>query len=242
MKIHNNEKRLQKFWGKVDEKHVKLIGEWVLGNNVLDMGAGYGTTTNFLSKKTKMNCIAIDYDKETVEKAKSIFPGINYIQANAEELPFTDKTFDTVILRDALHHFIGEANPEKIKTEIIRITKDTSRVIFFDPNINFILKSMRWLACHKDEECNYIQALTFMQSLGFTIVYKDFNTIFSLPLSGGYVGFNFVPNIKPLHSVILKSERFLEKNITSSFIKRHFYWRYLIVGEKNSDLLNIPAE
>jgi demethylmenaquinone methyltransferase/2-methoxy-6-polyprenyl-1,4-benzoquinol methylase len=232
MKINNNEKRLLKFWGKVDEKHIKIIEEWVLGNNVLDMGAGYGTTTRHISKKPSINCIAIDYDKETVEKAKSIFPDINYIQANAEELPFSDKIFDTIILRDALHHFIGEANTEKIKNEIKRVTKDKSRVIFFDPNINFVLKTMRWIARHKDEECNYNDALAFMKSLGFNIIYNNFNTIFSLPLSGGYVGFNFVPNLRSLQNGLLETESYLEKKITSDFIKRHFFWRYVIVGEK----------
>jgi hypothetical protein len=91
---------------------------------------------------------------------------------------------------------------------------------------------MRWLAQHKDEVCNCNEALVFMKSLGFNVIHKNFNTIFSLPLSGGYVGFNFVPNIISLQNGLLKTENFLEKKINSDFIKRHFFWRYVIVGEK----------
>ena len=234
MKIHNSEKRLQKFWGKVDEKHIRLIEEWVTGNHILDMGAGYGATTGYLSKKKDIHCVAMDCDPEMADKAKNIFPGINYVQANAEHLPFEAKTFDTIILRDALHHFLAEADIEKVKGEIARVAKDQSRVIFFDPNVNWVLKSLRWLSNHKDEECHFEQALGIMQSMGFTIIHKGFSTIFSLPLSGGYVGINFVPNNKWIQNGILKTERFLERKINSFHVQRNLFWRYIIVGEKRA--------
>ena len=114
MKIDNPEKRLKQFTGQVDKKHIASIAKYVIGPDVLDMGSGYGTTTYGISG-LGFNCIGIDYDNTSLDRARKLFPN-NYFQfANAEKLPFKDNTFDTVILRDALHHFYQESDFSKVK-------------------------------------------------------------------------------------------------------------------------------
>lgn len=230
MKIDQPSLRLNKFWGKVDKKHIELIAQFVQGKKVLDLGAGYGTTANFLINNG-FEVIAIDLDDESIEIAKIINPDINYQKLNAENLPYKDASFDTLILRDALHHFVGEANFTKVKKEIYRLLKPNGTVIFFDPNINFILKTLRKISNHKDEECTYEEGIKIMGELNLEIIHKSFNTIYSLPLSGGYVGINFIPQIKIIQNSILKSEIFFERFIQNK-IGRRIAWRYLIVGKK----------
>lgn len=231
MHIENASKRLQKFWGRVDAKHVNLICKQVDGKEVLDMGSGYGTTNAGLTR-AGFKCTGIDFDNEAIGRAKGLFPECTFLYANAEKLPFADKTFDVVVLRDALHHFYQEADFEKVKQEILRVSKDKSTLIFFDPNVNFLLKTMRKLSSHKDAECNYEAAIQIMNGLNYKVTYAGFNTLYSLPLSGGYVGFNFVPNIKLLHSFILGSENFFEKIINTVGLGRYLAWRYLVVGKR----------
>jgi len=232
MHIENASKRLQKFWGKVDAKHVSLICKQIDGKEVLDMGSGYGTTTAGLTR-AGFKCTGIDFDNETVEQAKKMFPECTFLPANAEALPFADKTFDVVILRDALHHFFQEADFEKVKHEILRVSKDKSTLIFFDPNVNFLLKVMRKLSSHKDAECNYESAVQIMKELNYQVTYTSFNTLYSLPLSGGYVGLNFVPNIKLLHSIVIGSENFFERLVNAIGLGRYLSWRYLVVGKRS---------
>jgi len=231
MNIKNPDSRLQKFWGKVDLKHVTCIGSFVKGINVLDMGCGYGTTTNYLTKQN-FNCIGIDYDLQTVEKAKKRFTNCNFLEANAEALPFENNYFDTIVLRDALHHFVGEADFDKVKKEILRVSKPNAIIIFFDPNVHFLLKTMRKLSNHIDEECKYEDAITIMDKLNCKVNHKSFNTIYSLPLSGGYVGINFVPNASFVHGFVLKTELFFEKIVNSLKLGRYLCWRYVIVGQR----------
>jgi len=230
MKIQNPEKRLQQFWGKVDQKHISTFSKFVKGTKVLDMGCGLGTTTATLSKMG-FSCIGIDYDSGTVEYCKKTHNQCNFHIANAEALPFDNEAFDTIILRDALHHFYGEANFEKVKKEILRVSKKNARIIFFDPNVNFLLRTMRKLTAHKDEECKYETALEIAKELNLKIIHKSFNTLYSLPLSGGYVGINFVPNVAIVHSFILGSEKVAEKIVNFFGLGRQLCWRYLIVGE-----------
>lgn len=231
MKINNPEKRLGTFWGKVDQKHISTIADFLYGSNVLDMGCGFGTST---SKITEMgyNCIGIDYDAPTIKSATERFPNCNFQIANAEELPFETNYFDVIILRDALHHFYGEANFEKVKSEISRVAKPNSRIIFFDPNVNLMLKTMRKISFHKDEECDFDTAREIINETDFKIIHENFNTLYSLPLSGGYVGINFVPNIKFIWTLLLASENIFEKVINRIGLGRHLCWRYMLVAER----------
>jgi ubiquinone/menaquinone biosynthesis C-methylase UbiE len=233
MKNKNPEKRLEKFWGKVDKKHVQIIGKFLHGKNVLDMGCGYGTTTAYVTSQG-YNCIGIDYDQSAIDSALKRFPGCKYQFANAEALPFENDYFDVIIMRDALHHFKGEADFEKVKTELLRVTKKDATVIFFDPNVNFMLRTMRKISFHKDEECDYEDAVKIMGQLDFKITHASFNTLYSLPLSGGYVGVNFVPDLGVLHSFILGSERFFEKIVNGLGLGRYLCWRYVIVGQRKT--------
>ena len=232
MEIKDASKRLKKFWGKVDQKHICEIEKHVTGKDVLDMGAGYGTTTTYLGNKG-FNVIAIDLDSDSIEIAKKLNPSINYKKLNAEQLPFEDNSFDTLILRDALHHFVGEADFDKVKNEMCRVLRNDGKIIFFDPNVNFLIKTLRKISKHEDEECTYEEAIDIMNGLNLDIIHKSFNTIYSLPLSGGYVGVNFIPQINLLQNFILFTEKIFEKLIQNS-IGRRIAWRYVVVGKKPS--------
>jgi len=231
MKIKNPEKRLKMFWGEVDKKHVEIIQKFVCGNNILDMGCGYGTTTAHIAA-SGYNCIGMDYDQAVIDSAKERFPGLNFQFANAEKMPFENNYFDTVILRDALHHFYVEADFSKVRSEILRVSKPNARIIFFDPNINFILKTARKTSRHDDAECDFETAQKIMKQMDCEIIHSSFNTLYSLPLSGGYVGINFIPNIRFLHSFLLGFEKLCERIINNLHLGRYFCWRYVIVGER----------
>ena len=53
-----------------------------------------------------------------------------------------------------------------------------------------------------------------------------------LLISGGYVGINFIPNIKYIQNIVLHTENYIEKLINKVALGRQLCWRYLIVGQK----------
>jgi ubiquinone/menaquinone biosynthesis C-methylase UbiE len=231
MNIKNSQKRMQMFAGKVDQKHIQSIVEHINGKNVLDMGSGYGSTTAKI-QAAGFNCIGIDYDQPTLDIAKSIYPECNFQYCNAEQLPFEDNSFDVIVMRDALHHFYQEADFNKVKAEILRVSTKNARIIVLDPNVSFMLKTMRKIMRHKDAECAFETAQAIMKDMGYNITYSRFHTLYSLPLSGGYVGINFVPNISILQSFILKSEKLAEKVVNGLRLGRQICWRYVIVVDR----------
>jgi SAM-dependent methyltransferase len=232
MKIKYPEKRLEQFWGKVDQKHIKSFFPYIKGPEILDVGCGNGSTTNHISTNSNWKCTGIDYKEEAIAGAYKLFPSCNFLKADCEYLPFENQRFNTIILRDVLHHLYKEADFNKVSSELNRVAAPNATMIFFDPNVIFILKLMRMIIKHHDPECSYKDACNIMQGLGYNITQTKFNTLFSLPLSGGYIGINFVPNISVLHSLLLITEKVNEVILQALGLGRFFCLRYLVVGEK----------
>jgi ubiquinone/menaquinone biosynthesis C-methylase UbiE len=231
MKIKHPEKRLEKFWGAVDRKHIDLIQEWVPAGTVLDVGCGYGTTTAAVDAMDGVTCIGIDSDAESLAIARRLHPECNVQNQNCEDLPFEDNTFDGVIMRDVLHHLYREANFDRVRSELIRVAKVGARVIILDPNVNLILRVARVIARHDDAECTLADALTVLAGMNCRVVHRSFNTVYSLPLSGGYVGINLVPPAAFLQRLILSSEERVERLVARVGLDGALSWRYLVVAE-----------
>lgn len=235
MKIENPYIRLQQFWGAVDNKHIGSITKYLVGNEILDVGCGMGSTTYKLQQQygeTK-NILGIDYEAEEIEKAKKLFPDCDFSVANCESLPFENERFDSIILRDSLHHLYEESDFEKVKLELLRVLKPNGLIITLDPNVSWWMRFLRKISKHEDAECSYDTAMDiFKNQMQMQIEKVDFHTIFSLPLSGGYVGVNFIPNWKFLWTLLLKFESLLEFFIKFLGLGKHCTWRYLIVAKK----------
>ena len=69
MKIKDNKKRLKKFWGKVDEKHVKLIEEWVIAEFAK---IGLDTARSILKQDVADLARRTDLEEETIQDVMNI--------------------------------------------------------------------------------------------------------------------------------------------------------------------------
>lgn len=228
----NPEKRLKLFWGKVDQKHINSFMPFLKSGKVLDLGCGMGSTSDKIRVHGDFEVVGIDYAEEEVKKAQALYPKVKFITGNAENLPFESESFDTIVLKDSLHHFYEEADFGKVSAEILRVLKKGGRVVFFDPNVNFMIKYLRSKANHIDAECDFESAISIMESMNLNIVHRSFNTIFSLPLSGGYVYKNYVPHNRFLYKFLITIEQLIEFPVNWFGFGRFICWRYLIVGEK----------
>lgn len=71
---------------------------------ILDLGAGTGAVSNYLSKNINplAQVYALDISKEMLEKISN--PLIHKIEGSAEQLPFGNAFFDYVVSRQCLHY------------------------------------------------------------------------------------------------------------------------------------------
>jgi ubiquinone/menaquinone biosynthesis C-methylase UbiE len=103
---------------------------------VLDVGCGKGDWLNFL-ELTNLYRVGVDISSVALRYArrKGISANIDYVLADAENLPFRESSFDKVFCLGSLEHF---ANPQKGVLEIKRVLKHKGISYIFLPNAYFL--------------------------------------------------------------------------------------------------------
>jgi demethylmenaquinone methyltransferase/2-methoxy-6-polyprenyl-1,4-benzoquinol methylase len=89
--------------------------------HILDLCCGSGQATEFLVKLSQ-NVTGLDASPLSLRRARNNVPNATYVEAFAEDMPFTDNLFDVVHTSAALH----EMQPEqlrKIIQEVYRVLK-----------------------------------------------------------------------------------------------------------------------
>jgi ubiquinone/menaquinone biosynthesis C-methylase UbiE len=87
---------------------------------ILEIGAGPGALTQALYKwYPKANVIGSDRDTNFIEFAKSEAPYLEFLEADATSLPFSDNSFDVTISHTVQEHI----SPEKFFSEQYRVLK-----------------------------------------------------------------------------------------------------------------------
>ena len=93
---------------------------------VLDVGSGPGHISAQLAE-TGAQVTGVDIAPQMVSAAQEHFPEVEFHEANAESLPFDDRTFDAVTCCYTVHHF---ARPELAFREFLRALKPGGRFVF----------------------------------------------------------------------------------------------------------------
>ena len=99
--------------------------------NVLEIGSGGGINFNYYNPKNIISLKIVDlkFNKFILNHKLNKQINIDYIIVNAENLPFEDKSFDTVILTLTL---CAIDNPNKALSEINRVLKQDGKLIFIE--------------------------------------------------------------------------------------------------------------
>jgi ubiquinone/menaquinone biosynthesis C-methylase UbiE len=88
---------------------------------ILDLCCGSGQATQFLVKSSQ-NVTGLDASPLSLKRAKQNVPSASYVEAFAENMPFTDCEFDLVHTSVALHEMESE-QLRNIITEVYRVLK-----------------------------------------------------------------------------------------------------------------------
>lgn len=200
MRIDAREKRLKKFYGLVAEEQNKTICRFLAPNSrIIDVGCGYGHLVEYLRKRGYM-AIGIDGDEEVIRKAEELYPGSDFAMKDVLTWIGDKQDVDYAILRESAHHMDLTEAVSKL-SQVIR-----KGIIIFDPNPNVIVKMSRKIIRHKDEELSLEKTLKILSSHGFTIRYTGFRDVLAFPLSGGFVGLDFVPDVDILKRLLITAD------------------------------------
>jgi demethylmenaquinone methyltransferase/2-methoxy-6-polyprenyl-1,4-benzoquinol methylase len=95
------------------------------GERILDVAAGTGTSSAAL-QKNGARVVAVDFSPGMVAEGRRKHKNIEFIQADAEKLPFGDNEFDAVAISFGLRNI---ANPKAALSEMYRVLKPGGRLV-----------------------------------------------------------------------------------------------------------------
>jgi len=119
--------------GYISQERADLILNSLAGKKILDVGCGSGIWTDFLTNKG-FEVTGIDFVSELIQKAKKVRKG-KFIEAQAEKLPFADKSFDAVLLINILEHVDDDHQVLKEagrigKRVVVNVPQQTPKLLF----------------------------------------------------------------------------------------------------------------
>ena len=135
-------------------------------SHVLDVASGRGASAAFLAEKFGCTIVGLDYGKQSIEVAnaaaaqRGLSSRVRFEQADAEEIPFADASFDAVICECAFCTF-----PDKTKAarEFARVLRTRGKIGITDLTRSAELPKeleslLAWISCiaHAQPIQNYV--------------------------------------------------------------------------------------
>jgi ubiquinone/menaquinone biosynthesis C-methylase UbiE len=102
--------------------------------HVLDIGCGKGGLLGWFHERgvPAENLFGIDLSPERIRIARETYPAFTFVEGNAEELAFSDESFDFVLLFTVFSSILDKAMARNIAREIERVLKKGGAVVWHD--------------------------------------------------------------------------------------------------------------
>ncbi len=96
-----------------------------LGERVLDIAAGTGTSSAALAK-SGAEVVAVDFSPGMIAEGRKRYPELTFVEGDAQELPFPTDSFDVATISFGLRNV---NNPQKALAEMKRVLRPGGRLV-----------------------------------------------------------------------------------------------------------------
>jgi 2-polyprenyl-3-methyl-5-hydroxy-6-metoxy-1,4-benzoquinol methylase len=141
------------------------------GARLLEVGSGMGHLVAQL--EDTFETYGIDLNHWAVKQSKAVVNNTQLETASAQEIPFSDNSFNVVIIKHIVEHLPA---PQKAIQEIGRVTETGGTLILGTPNLDSLLKPWkgdRWLGYQDPTHISLkrpAEWLSFIQDAGFELI------------------------------------------------------------------------
>ncbi|VVJ15370.1 Uncharacterised protein [Amycolatopsis camponoti] len=169
--IHRKICSSEKWAATVEERLAPWLKDRDLGDDVLEIGPGFGATTKvLLDAVPKLTVLEIDPASTELLRAK-YGDRAEVVEGSGAEMPFADRRFSAVVCFTMLHHVPTRALQDAIFAEAARVLRPGGTYCGSDGQLNF-----RFRLLHIGDTMNVIDATTFpgrLEKAGFAQVSVD---------------------------------------------------------------------
>jgi len=119
-------------WTELRLEAVRALVEPQPGERVLDLGCAAGAVSHFLST---LGCetVGIDAEPRAIDKARELFPDLQFQLANVARLPFDEASFDKAVAADLVEHLDDESFSAMLR-ETWRVLRPGGTLSIYTPN------------------------------------------------------------------------------------------------------------
>ena len=113
-----------------EQKEIQKIEQFLdcPDHHILEVGCGDGRVSALLAPKAKAY-VAIDTDPQSLDKARSAYPEVDFQLGNGEALSFADASFNGVLFTLSLHHQKSRVALQ----EAYRVLAENGHVVIVEP-------------------------------------------------------------------------------------------------------------
>jgi SAM-dependent methyltransferase len=143
-----------------------------LGSDALEIGPGYGATTDVLrSRVRRLTCIEIDRGLARLISERANGTNVKVVQADAAHLPLADASFSAALCFTMLHHMRSAALQDRLLAEAARVLRPGGAFAGSDSLSNAVFRLI-----HINDTLVAVDPNTFperLEAAGFNDIHVD---------------------------------------------------------------------
>ena len=111
------------------------------GDRILDLGCAAGALTHFFSQQGA-DVTGIDSEPKAIEKARSLFPDLQFERADVARLPQADHSIDKAVAGDLVEH-LDEPTLNAMLRELRRVLVPGGTLSIYTPNPKHLIERLK---------------------------------------------------------------------------------------------------
>jgi SAM-dependent methyltransferase len=128
-------------WTELRLAAVKDLLEPHAGDRIVDLGCAAGAVTHFLSE-FGCDVLGVDAEPRAIEKARSLFPQLEFVLADVRTLPVNDASFDKAVAADLAEHLDDETFLSMLR-ELRRVLVPGGTLTLYTPNPRHVIERLK---------------------------------------------------------------------------------------------------
>ncbi len=124
---------VRRFGDRFTPENAGQIADWLRpavepGGHILDVGGGAGQLAVLLARALHATVVVLDPTPEMIDHVPDT-TDVSTVTGIAEDMPFSDDSFDAIVVSDAFHHFRDQ--PGAVR-EFVRVTRPGGLVLILE--------------------------------------------------------------------------------------------------------------
>jgi SAM-dependent methyltransferase len=128
-------------WTELRLAAVRELVEPAPGERILDLGCAAGAITHYLSE-VGAETVGVDAEPRAIEKARGLFPELEFVVADVGDLPFEDASFDKAVAADLVEH-LDEDTFRRMLRELRRVLRPGGSFTLYTPNPRHLIERLK---------------------------------------------------------------------------------------------------